>query len=102
MPIADQTPKPAMKRFPSWRCQNCGDAIGWMGRGFQAVGLSPHACSKDYVITVRLEWADGDCVRASMDARSTTKIGAIAFALRRAQEDTETGWSRAVVEITTL
>lgn len=32
-------------RVPLWMCPGCGACIGYIGRFFQWLGLSPHSCT---------------------------------------------------------
>lgn len=31
-------------KYASYECQHCGDAIGWIGRFFQFIGVPLHQC----------------------------------------------------------
>jgi len=36
--------------YPSWACQNCGAAIGWIGRLYQFLRIPIHKCIGTYSI----------------------------------------------------
>ena len=46
------------KRYPSWTCQRCGSPVGWIGRVFQALRISPHECLTEDRITQDLTELD--------------------------------------------